>query len=247
MHPERAGRDSNPAVRRAEQSVRRDVSVMNARALTAMMLVLSSASGLLGCATRYKPPTANQPHAILKLRRTYQTGGGTHVREQAEIDGHHAFGALASSEAAGAARTDAILVHPTTAEVRVAAGFFHIEPRLVQETYTVQVPYTTTETYSCGTGTSYQTCTRTVTRYRTETRYRTVMRNVEVSDGACGTELWLSPAVNGAYLLEYEYAEDTLCRLACFEQLPGPTPGTFENHPCVAPTPAQIRRAKDAR
>lgn len=156
---------------------------MKRRPLLAALLALLTSTA--GCATPYKPPTAAQPHAILKLRRTYQSSGGTHLREGVSIEGHDAFAAEDASGAARAARTDAILVHPTTAQVRVAAGFFHTELRTVQESYTVQVPYTTTETYSCGTGTSYQMCTRVVTHYRSETRYRTVVKTVEVSDGSC--------------------------------------------------------------
>ncbi len=210
----------------------------------AVLVVLSSA---LGCAVPYKPPTRDQPHAVLKLRRTYQTSGGTHMREGLSIDGHEAFGAQDARTAAGAVRSDAILVHPTTAEMRVAAGFFHTEMRTVQESYTVQIPYSTYESYSCGTGRSYQMCSRTVTRYRSETRYRTVVRAVEVSDGSCATSTWLSPALNGTYLLEYEYVHDALCRLACFEQVPTATPGKFENRRCEIPSAASIRKAKKAR
>jgi len=214
---------------------------------TARLIVLALVASAIGCATPYMPPTKAQPHAILKLRRTYQTSGGTHLREGLSIEGHAAFDAHDVTESAGAARTDALLVHPTTAEVRVTAGFFHTEMRTVQEAYYVQVPYTTTETYSCGSGTSYQTCSRTVTHYRSETHYRTVVRPVEVSDGSCATALWFSPAVNGAYILEYEYAQDRLCRLACFDQVPGAEQGTFENRPCRPPSPEDIRRAKKAR
>ena len=215
------------------------------RSLSAVLLAL--VAGAVGCATPYRPPTTAQPHAIMKLRRTYQTSAGTHLHESVAVVGHAAFEARDASQSAGAARTDAILVHPKTAEIRVSAGFSHTEMRTVQEAYTVQVPYTTTETYSCGSGSSYRTCTRSATHYRSETRYRTVVRAVEVSDGACGASVWFSPAVNGAYILEYEYAQDTLCRLACFDQAPGAEPGTFENRPCGVPSGADVRRAKAAR
>jgi len=220
---------------------------MSARrtALLAPLALLSTAA--VGCATPYMPPTMNQPHAILKLRRTYQTSGGTHMREGLTIEEHPAFAAAAERDAAGAPRTDAILVHPTPAEVRVAAAFFHTEIRTVQESYSVQVPYTSTESYSCGSGTSYQTCSRTVTHYRSETRYRMVTKPVEVSDGSCATALWVSPIINGSYIIEYEYAQDQLCRLACFDQVAGAEPGTFENRACVPPTPAEIRHAKKKR
>lgn len=210
----------------------------------AVLMIVSSA---LGCALPYKPPTRDQPHAVLKLRRTYQISGGTHMREGLSIDGHDAFGAQDARSAASTVRTDAILVHPRTAEMRVAAGFFHTEMRPVQESYTVQIPYSTFESYNCGTSGSYQMCSRTVTRYRSETRYRTVIRAVEVSDGSCATAAWLSPALNGSYLLEYEYAHDGLCRLACFEQVPGATPGQFDSRRCELPSAASIRKAKKAR
>jgi hypothetical protein len=211
------------------------------------LVVLALVSSEVGCATPYAPPTMAQPHAILKLRRTYQSSGGTHMRESLTIEEHPAFAADAEREAAGAARTDALLVHPTPAELRVAAGFFHTEMRTVQESYSVQVPYTTTETYSCGSGTSYQTCSRTVTHYRSETRYRMVTKPVEVSDGSCAGALWFSPALDGSYIVEYEYAQNGLCRVVCFDQVQGAEPGTFVNRPCALPTPAEMRKARKAR
>ncbi len=200
-----------------------------------------------GCVSAYKPPTMAAPHAVLKLRRTYDSRAGTTLREEAFVDGHPAFHAQDSAETAQAARTDAILVHPRTAELRIATAFFHTEMRAVQETYSVQVPYTTTETYNCGSGTSYQTCTRMVTQSRTETRFRTVIRPVEVSDGSCAAALWIAPANGRAYLLEHEFVQNGLCRVACFEQTAGPEPGTFTNRPCPVPSPQDVQKALDDR
>ena len=94
-----------------------------------------------GCVSAYKPPTMAAPHAVLKLRRTYDSRAGTTLREEAFVDGHPAFHAQDSAETAQAARTDAILVHPRTAELRIATAFFHTEMRAGKETYSVQLPY----------------------------------------------------------------------------------------------------------
>lgn len=218
---------------------------MNARYLAAWSALLLLASGCLPAP--YRPPTAAQPHAILKLRRTYQTSGGTNLRELATLDTHPALGVTDASTSASAPRIDAILVHPRIAELGVSSTFFHTETRLVHESYQQQVSYSESESYSCGSGTSYRTCTRLVTRYRNETRYRDVLRQVEVTDGACATALWVAPVVNASYLVEYEYIENNVCRLACFEQAPGAEPGTFQNRPCPYPSAAEQKRSLEAR
>ena len=123
--------------------------------------------------------------------------------------------------------------------MEVGGGFFHMEMRLVTETYTEQEPYMTTESYSCGTGTNFQMCSRTVTRYRTVTKTRTVMRNVEVSDGWCARSLDVSPKVGHMYIVDFTYRESRVCSVTCLEQVAILSDGSFQTTPCPAVTPAE--------
>jgi len=196
-------------------------------------LVAVCSAALVGCIPEYRPPTLAEPHAIVKLRRSYDTSGGSSLNEQLLVDEHYAYRSGVPSQLAATPRIDSILVYPTPATFEMSNRFFHVEMRQEYESYTVQTPYTSTESYSCGSGTSYQTCTRTVTNYHSETRYRWVTRPVEVSDGACNSELRFVPSANRVYLLQYNYQEPNVCSLACFEQVPA-AEGTFQNQPCVA-------------
>ncbi len=217
---------------------------MRGLAFMGLGLLVALASG---CVSQYGPPTPDQPHALVKLRRSYQSTAGVYLRERMSLDEHPAYSALENRTAALAPRTDVVLVHPVPVAVRVRAGFSHVETRLVNETYSVQVPYSTSESYSCGSGTQYRTCSRSVTRYRSETRTRTVLRQVEVSDGSCAESLWMAPKVGGEYVVNFDYAQNAACHLACFEQVRSGPPGTFENRPCPEPTPAEIQKLLEDR
>ena len=152
------------------------------------LAVLALACTGLGCLVPYRPPTYEQPHAVLKYRRAYLMQAGASLSEVLSVDGYAALNLTVPSQTAATARTDAVMVHPQPATLRVDSTFFHNQTRSVEERYTEQVPYTASESYSCGSGygTSYscRTCTRTVTHYRSETRYRTVMRTERVVDAA---------------------------------------------------------------
>jgi hypothetical protein len=194
----------------------------------------------------YEPPTASEPHAILKLRRVYETTAGTRLGETCDVNGTRALAEGAASALAKAPRVSAILVHPIPAKLHLINGFSHTELRTVTEAYTVQEPYTTMESYSCGTGTSFQTCTRTVTQYRTETRYRTVLKNVVVSDGSCGRTLYFAPVVGHVYLVDFTYREADVCSATCIEQVGlEQEDGTFQTRPCPRPSAAQIDKLDD--
>lgn len=203
--------------------------------LGALLITASAAFGS-GCVPAYHPPTAQDPHAIVKIRRSYDTGGGTRLRERLLVDDHSAFDGLVPAELGASARTDSTLVWPVTANYAFGSTFFHTESRQVQETYYTQVPYTSTESYSCGSGTSFQTCTRTVTHYRSESHTRWVTKLVEVSDGACQAKLSFTAMANNVYLLQYSYQEPNVCSFSCFEQVPQPD-GTFQNRPCLVAVP----------
>ena len=172
-----------------------------------------------GCVKAYQAPTADQPHAVVKIRRAYHVSAGTNLQEYANIG---EFRALAEQRAASQseARTTALLVHPGPARWKVGSEFSHTELRMVREQYSQQVPYHATETYSCGTGTSHRMCTRSVTRYRTETKWRTVQKQVKVSDGACHGAAAHQARQGSVYLLQYSYSGPKVCSLQCMEQRP---------------------------
>jgi hypothetical protein len=215
---------------------------MNARRTLAHVTSLALACQLGACIPAYHPPTLSEPHALLKVRRTYDTLAGTHLRESLLVDGHDALQANVAASLASAPRIDSTLVHPTPATFAMTGSFFHSEYRPVQEQYYEQEPYSTYESYDCssgyGTNAVHRTCSRNVTQYRSVTRYRTVYRWVEVVDAQCRAERRFAPAVGRVYLLQYSFQENLACALSCFEQLPE-SDGTFRNLPCPAAPPPQ--------
>jgi hypothetical protein len=199
-----------------------------------------------GCVRYYHPPTAADPHATVKIRRTFEKSAGSRLKETAQVNGHVAQDVVDAAELAGAPRTSAILVHPAPAKLGVGGGFFHLEQHMVTESYTVQVPYTQVESYSCGFGKSTSTCTRTVTHYRSETRWRTVLRTVEVSDGWCASAVRFAPRAGHMYIVDYTYRENGVCSAACLEQTAIMSDGSFQSAPCPTITAAEGRAIADA-
>jgi hypothetical protein len=203
--------------------------------------------GQLACALgacmppAYHPPTLAEPHATLKVRRTYDIFAGTRLRELLMVDEHVALQATVASSEASAPRIDPILIHPTPATFAMSGRFFHMEMRTVQESYTVQEPRYSYESYDCSSGYGasavHRTCSRNVTRYESVTKYRMVTKPVEVFDAECNTNGRFAPAVGRVYLLQFNFQENRVCSLSCFEQIPN-SDGTFQNQPCpVAPPP----------
>jgi hypothetical protein len=223
-------------VRLAKRPLHGGVPMKGALGLVGLLLFCAS------CVPAYKPPTAAEPHALLKLRRSYDTTAGMVVQESVQIDAHSALGKREASVVAQAPRTDAILVHPLPSTVVFNSGFFHNESRLVHESY--QVSHTTYDhqSYDCssgfGTNKSYRTCSRTVPRTHYETKYRSVVRQVQVSDGQCASSIRFSPRDGHVYLLQYTYHAQSVCSLSCFEQV-AQEPTGFKNLPCPAAPPEQ--------
>src|SRR6476469_3867267 len=87
----------------------------------------------VACVPAYRPPSMNEPHAIVKFRRSYEQVAGTGLRETIEISEHRAYSDSSAAQMAAAPRTDALLVHPVASELRVATGFFHTEQRTERE------------------------------------------------------------------------------------------------------------------
>jgi hypothetical protein len=207
----------------------------------AAVLAVCSATA---CVRAYKPPSASDPHAVLKFRRVYETTAGTNLDERCTINGNEALSTHVASDIARAPRADAILVHPMPARVALEGAFSHLELRTVTELYMEQVPYSTTESYSCGSGTSYQMCSRMVTRTRSEIRYRTVTKNVPVTDGSCSQAVLLAPAIDHVYLLDFTYRGAGVCSATCLEQVGLAPDGSFTTQPCPPPTPEQLQDLK---
>ena len=153
----------------------------------------AAVSLVVGCVPTYKPPTANEPHAILKLRRTYEKSAGTQLSEVVMIGDSAAYRSVTDSRTAATPKNDAILVHPVPVDLAFQTQFSHQYTHMVQEQYNEQVPYQSTETYNCGTPPSYQTCTRSVTQYRSESKTRWVNRTDTIVDGRCDVTLRLNP------------------------------------------------------
>lgn len=215
--------------------------VAGARIVAALAVTL----GLVGCARPYRPPTAADPHATIKIRRVFEQTAGTRLGELASVTGRVVERQYADARLAAAPRASAILVHPRPARFEIGAGFSHFETRTVQESYTEQQSYMDTESYSCGSGTSYRTCTRSVTRYRTVTKYRWVTKPVEVSDGSCASAIAISPKLGHIYVLDYTYRENGACSISCFEQTAIMSDGSFQSAPCAAPTAAEMKTIAD--
>jgi hypothetical protein len=208
------------------------------RAVSSLFLLLTAAA----CMPPYEPPTAAQPHAVIKLRRTYETTAGTHLTEAAEVDEHYVLKDTSSSRIAQAPLTDSFLAHPIAGTFSVHSNFHHQEMQMVHESYQVSHTDYRMESYDCssgfGTNKSYRTCSRTVPHTVYETKYRNVMKSVEVSDGACGRYIRFLPKADHVYLLQYTYQAPSACDLSCFEQLRG-ADGGFKNMPCPAAPPAE--------
>lgn len=194
----------------------------------------------VGCMPPYEPPTADQPHAVIKLRRTYEVTAGTHLTESAEVDEHYVLKDTSSARIAHAPLADSFLAHPVPGTFGVHSNFHHQETRLVRESYQESRTQYRSESYDCSTGfgtnKSYRTCQRSVPHTTYETKYRDVMKSVEVSDGACGRYIRFFPKANHVYLLQYTYQAPRACELSCFEQVRG-ADGGFQNKPCPAAPP----------
>jgi hypothetical protein len=206
------------------------------RSLASLLLLLSVAA----CMPPYEPPTPDQPHAVIKLRRTYETTAGTHLTESADVDEHYVLRDTSSARIAQAPLTGSFLAHPVPGTFGVHSNFHHQEMRLVNESYQESRTEYRMESYDCssgsGTSRSYRTCTRSAPHTTYVTKYRNVMKWVEVSDGACSRYIRFFPKPDHVYLLQYTYQAPSACDLSCFEQVRGPD-GGFENKRCPAAPP----------
>jgi hypothetical protein len=151
------------------------------------------------------------------VRRSYETTGGTSLREVVTINGYGVLQETVPS-AVEAARTDGTLIHPGAAEWKVHSTFFHQSRQMVRESYTKQEPYSAHESYNCGTYSAPRTCYRTRTQYRSVTKYRNVWKNVEVVDGSCAASLTHEAVEGEVYLLQFTYQDTRACDFTCYVQ-----------------------------
>jgi hypothetical protein len=184
-------------------------------------LVLVFAVHLSGCMAQYKPPTTSEPHAILKVRRTYGATYGNRLAERVVVDGSWALKQVKDSQLASTPQTDAVLVHPKESNLTVDVAFSHQENRTVSESY------------SCGTTQYPRTC------------YRTVSRPVTVIDSACDPEIGVRFEAKSTYLIELNMIERGECIVRCYEQVPTAN-GQFDNKPCaLLPMDNKSKRARE--
>lgn len=212
------------------------------------LLVMALIGAALGCFTpRYGPPTATEPHAIVKIRRVYEESAGSELADVVRIDGRVALRESAARQRAATARTSSVLVHPRPAQLEIRSEFYHHEMRSVSESYQVPETYTTSESYSCGYGSSARTCTRSVSHTRYRTAHRTVTRNVTVVDAACSDGFALSPQAGHIYLVDFTYRSPADCAATCIEQAEIHPDGTFRSVACPRPTDPELRELRARR
>jgi hypothetical protein len=171
------------------------------------------------CVPAYRPPTASEPHAVVKLRRSYEQHAGTELDERIQING---FELLRNTRPSGvhSALIDAVLAHPGATTWRFQSTFYHQETRFVNEPYQYSVPYTSMRTFPCGSPRAPSVCTQPITDYRYFTQYRYVPRLVNVPDASCRATLSHVVDVGHVYLVELTYQDDETCQLRCYEQTP---------------------------
>lgn len=79
---------------------------MSLRALPFLLLLCA------GCTQQYAPPSANEPHGIVKFRRSYQESKGQRLVEKLDIGEERAFVYKGKRKVAETTRTDAVPVGP---------------------------------------------------------------------------------------------------------------------------------------
>jgi hypothetical protein len=172
------------------------------------------------------PPRAEQPHAVLRFRRWYQTSTGDQLDEGIRVNGEVAFRNGADTDAAKAERTDTILVRPDVAQIDVAASFSHFVRYAGYEPMPVPQPHPTTEPFQCGTHICVQSSSDNVREFRPTNEVASVV------DQWCEKTLRFAPTAGGVYLIDFVYRGDRVCSVTCSEQ-GGPDPSSTRE--CPAP------------
>lgn len=77
-----------------------------------------------GCAQQYASPSANDPHGVIKFRRSYQESKGSRLTEKLHVGDERAFVFKGKRKVAEATRTDAVAVTPGQHVVTALAEFW---------------------------------------------------------------------------------------------------------------------------
>lgn len=190
------------------------------------LTVLLTASG---CAHGYSPPRTDEPHARVKVRRSYGEEPAPFLSELVEVNGHEVHAGRGIP--VGTASDVELRVHPGATTVRIVGEFYRTETRMVRESYTeYENRYHQREQHNCG-GPGSIMCTSEGVGQRPVTKYREVAREVDVPVANCDRDLQFEPEAGGAYLLEYHFAAAEQCAVRCFQRSPADD-GTFRMTPC---------------
>ncbi len=102
--------------------------------VTGPLLRTALALACSGCFAGYNAPRVDEPHAIVKIRRTYEKRHGTHLRESAFIDGREALYTYGWAPEEPV-QSDTILVRPlpTTLELEVVMWSLRKKPAKADE------------------------------------------------------------------------------------------------------------------
>jgi hypothetical protein len=161
-----------------------------------------------GCLAHYQPPRADEPHALVSVRRTYLTQPpfADETRwERILLDGAIWSNQVTRSQPEQLHAED-VRVRPGPLRIQVSTQFSHFEQRPVQQVVEVE------DTDAQG---------RPARHKRSE--IRTVYAPVEVQDDRCDVEVAARFTPDREYLLQYEYRGYRHCQLSCLERaLSGP-------------------------
>lgn len=180
------------------------------RSLAPSSLAVLGALALLGgCVRGYSPPDIREPHADVEVRLVHHASPAPYFEEQMLIDGE----AVSFAESDGATSRTTVRVRPQPTAYDFTTNFYHMETRMVPQTYYE------TERYACGWdprrgGTQW--CTRSVPRTRM------VAVTTRIDDASCATRLDHRPLAGGVYLVQYEFMANGVCRASCQRLLSGP-------------------------
>jgi hypothetical protein len=168
-------------------------------------------------ATVYQPPRPDEPHAAVELRLAYQTWSGAALEQRLSIDGNEVRELPAPAPRAGAVATRTLRVRPGASAWSIQVAFFH------DNVTTHAEPYETVENAPCGASDCPQIKPHT----------RLVNHVERVDDAGCAQGLRLLARAGEKYVLEFTYAADRQCTLACHREGHGHRVLTKE--PCSSP------------
>ena len=171
-----------------------------------------------GCMAHYQQPSADEPHVLLSVRRTYYTQPpyADETRwERILLDGALWKSQVVRSQPEQLLPQD-VRVRPGPLQIKFVTQLSHFEQRPVQQMVEVE---------------DQDAQGRPLRRKRTEVR--SVYATVEVQDDRCEVEAAGRFSPDREYVIFYEYLGYAQCRITCLERaLAGPL-GAAEPKPCA--------------